>query len=90
MLKIVSNTTPIISLLKIEKLSILENLYQKIIISEEVFDEIESGKNKSYYTDLSKLNWIEIKSIKDKKSLGVLRMSVLTPFLLKVTACCWW
>lgn len=68
--KIVSNTTPIISLLKIEKLSILVDLYQKIIISEEVFNEIESGKNKPYYTDLSKLNWIEIKSIKDKKSLS--------------------
>lgn len=68
--KIVSNTTPIISLLKIESLSILPDLYRKIIIPEEVFNEIENGKNKPYYTDLLKLNWIEIMPIKDKKSLS--------------------
>lgn len=70
MLKIVSNTTPIISLLKIEKLSILEDLYQKIIVPKEVFNEIESGKNTSYYVDISKLAWVEIKTIKDEKALS--------------------
>ena len=68
--KVVSNTTPIISLLKIGKLSILADLYQEIIIPKEVFNEIENGKSKPYYIDLSKLNWIEIKEIKDEKSLS--------------------
>lgn len=70
MRKIVSNTTPIISLLKIGKLSILKDLYQSIIIPKEVFNEIENGKNKSYYINLLEIEWIEIKEIKDKKSLS--------------------
>src|SRR5699024_8316543 len=70
MLKVVSNTTPIISLLKIDKHSILKDLYTEIYVPKEVYNELESGKRKGYYTDLSKINWIKIKEIKDKKSLS--------------------
>lgn len=69
MLKVVSNTTPIISLLKIGKLELLQKLYGEILIPNEVFNEIESGKNKEFYTDLSKIKWIKIEKIKNKKSL---------------------
>ncbi len=72
MLKIVSNTTPLISLLKIEKLTILEELYGRIIIPQEVYNELESGKHKDYYIDLTTLNWIEIKSIENRKALSYL------------------
>lgn len=58
MLKVVSNTTPIISLLKLSKLELLESLYKEIIIPFAVYEEIEAGKNKAYYQDLSKVNWI--------------------------------
>ncbi len=68
--KVVSNTTPIISLLKIDKLHILKDLYEEIIIPQEVFNEIEAGKNKEYYADFSKIEWIKIKKIKDEKSLS--------------------
>ena len=60
MLKVVSNTTPIIALLKIGKLSILKDLYGEISIPNEVFNEIEAGKNKDFYADLSKIEWIKI------------------------------
>ncbi|MFA7444655.1 MAG: DUF3368 domain-containing protein [Flavobacteriaceae bacterium] len=70
MLKVVSNTTPIISLLKIGKLQILKDLYQKISVPQEVFNEIEAGKNKEFYTDLSKIEWISIEQIQNKKSLS--------------------
>ena len=63
MLKVVSNTTPIISLLKIDKLEIIKNLYGEIFIPQEVFYEIEAGKNKAFYTDLSKIDWIKIEKI---------------------------
>ena len=49
MLKVVSNTTPIISLLKIGKLNIFKDLYGEIFIPQEVFNEIEAGKNKEFY-----------------------------------------
>ena len=55
MLKVVSNTTPLISLLKTDKLQILKVLYTEIYIPQEVFNEIEAGKNKEFYTDLSKI-----------------------------------
>lgn len=40
--KVVSNTTPIISLLKISRLEILKEIYSEIIIPEAVYREIES------------------------------------------------
>ena len=68
MLKVISNTTPILSLLKIDKLNLLKELYGKIIIPEAVFREIENGKEKPYYKDLTKIDWIEIQKIKNKSS----------------------
>jgi len=69
MLKVVSNTTPIISLLKLSKLDILKDLYSEISIPYAVFQEVEAGRNKDYYTDLSNLNWIEIIEIQDKQAV---------------------
>jgi len=69
MLKVVSNTTPIISLLKLNRLEILKNLYNEVIIPNAVYLEIENGKHKEYYQDLSKLSWIRIQKIQDKLSL---------------------
>jgi len=68
MRKIISNTTPILSLLKIDKLEILKELYGKIIIPYAVYLEIENGKHKKYYKDLRQEKWIIIKEITDKKS----------------------
>ncbi len=69
MRKVISNTTPILSLLKINKLNILKELYGEIIVPNAVFLEIEEGKNKPYYTDLKSISWINILSIQDSKSL---------------------
>ncbi len=68
--KIVSNTTPLITLLKIDKLHILKDLYGEIFIPQEVFNEIEAGKNKPYYTNLSKIDWINIEKIQNPKSFS--------------------
>jgi predicted nucleic acid-binding protein len=61
--KVVSNTTPILSLLKIDKLDLLKDLYETILIPQAVYQEIEAGKDRSFYTDLCKLDWIVIKHI---------------------------
>lgn len=68
--KIVSNTAPIISLLKINKLTVLKDLYGEVIIPHGVFNEIEAGKDKEYYTDLLKIEWIKVEKIKDEKSIS--------------------
>lgn len=69
MRKIVSNTTPIISLLKISKLSVLQELYGEIFVPHAVFEEIEAGKDKDFYADLSKIEWIKIVNINDRNAL---------------------
>ena len=68
MRKIISNTTPILSLLKIDKLYLLKELYGKIIVPFAVYQEIERGKVKPYYQDLSSIKWIEIRKIENPKS----------------------
>jgi predicted nucleic acid-binding protein len=45
-------------------------LYGEICIPQEVFNEIEAGKNKEFYTDLSKMEWIKIEKINNKKALS--------------------
>ena len=65
---VISNTTPILSLLKIEKLNLLQQLYGEIIIPFAVYKEIENGKDKPFYEDLSKLDWIKIINIKNPES----------------------
>lgn len=68
--KVISNTTPLISLLKIGQLELLREIYETIIIPEAVLAEIEKGKDKPYYTDVSQLDWVSIQEIKDKKVLS--------------------
>lgn len=69
MLKVVTNTTPIISLLKLNKLEILRQLYQNIYIPVAVYNEVEAGKTTEYYKDLSKIDWIKIEKIKDENAV---------------------
>ena len=70
--KVVSNTTPIISLLKLNQLDLLRRLYQQIQIPYAVYHEVEAGKAKAFYKDLSAVNWIEIVEIKDKQAVKYL------------------
>ena len=66
--KIISNTTPILSLLKIDKLYFLKELYGIVTVPNAVYQEIEKGKEKLYYQDLAMLNWIQIENINNTDS----------------------
>lgn len=44
-------------------------MYQEISIPYAVFQEIEAGRNKTYYQDVSAIAWIKIQEIRDKKAL---------------------
>lgn len=46
--KVVSNATPIISLLKLNQLDLLRRLYQQIQIPYAVYHEVEAGKAKAF------------------------------------------
>jgi predicted nucleic acid-binding protein len=64
MRKVIVNTTPILSLLKINKLHLLNEIYGSVIIPHAVYLEIESGKGMEFYEDLNLKKWIEIKELK--------------------------
>jgi len=70
-LKIVSNTTPIITLLRISKLDLLKEVCGEIIIPYGVYEEIEIGKEKYYYSDLKKYKWIEIIKLEKTNELNL-------------------
>lgn len=65
MLTVVSNTTPILSLLKISQLDIFKELYKEIYIPQAVYQEIEAGREMKFYQNLANYNWIQIKTIND-------------------------
>jgi uncharacterized protein len=69
MLKVVSNTTPLISLLKLDRLEILNKIYSEICIPSAVYNEIEAGRDKPFYRDLSKIDWIKIIEIQNQNAL---------------------
>ena len=54
---IVSNASPLIVLLKIDKITILEELFQKIIVPEAVFKEITAKEDQRLI--FGRLTWIE-------------------------------
>jgi len=56
--------------MKIGQLELLREIYKDIIIPEAVFIEIEKGKDKFHYQDISQLDWISIQTIKDLKVLS--------------------
>jgi predicted nucleic acid-binding protein len=61
--KVISNTTPILSLLKIDRLNLLRDLYGTVMIPQAVYREIEAGKDTAFYVDLTKITWIKIEQI---------------------------
>jgi predicted nucleic acid-binding protein len=67
--KVVSDTTPLISLLKLNRLELLQNIYSQIYIPTTVYKESEAGRAKEYYKDLSKIDWINIVEIKNKQAV---------------------
>lgn len=60
---IVSNASPLIVLLKINKLSILKELFEKIVIPETVHKEITAKEHDKLIFD--ELEWIEARSIRN-------------------------
>lgn len=72
MRKVVSNTTPILSLLKIGQLALLQSLYQRVIVPEAVWQEIEAGRDKAYYVDLKSIPWVDIRAISNTAAIDYL------------------
>ena len=68
----VSNTTPILNFLKLQRLDILKDVVKTLIGPTAVFQEIEFEKRKPFYDNLKKYPWIEIRELKEQSSLELL------------------
>jgi uncharacterized protein len=70
----VSNTSPLIWLAKIGKLSLLQNLFSQVFISEETYKEaVEKGLQEGYsdalvIKDASDQGWIQVKPLNQKQT----------------------
>lgn len=71
---VISDTTPIISLIKIESLDILEKMYKKIIIPKAVYDELII--NIGYQSEIDiiqKCPFLETKIVEESLSVSLLQ-----------------
>ena len=71
---IISNTSPLIYLAKLNKLELVRELFNKIIIPKEVYDEVIKGKEEKYFDAIKiensvKNGLIEVKEITIGKEL---------------------
>lgn len=71
---VVSDTTPLISLLKINRIDLLEKLFGKVLIPKAVFDELTVDERFKIEADLIKSRqYIKVKAVKSPESVSILK-----------------
>lgn len=71
---VISDSSPLIALSRINSLNLLKNLYKKILIPEAVAKEISSENIKKI--NLNKLSWIGIKPLNQPLTVNILSVSL--------------
>ena len=76
-MKVVTNSTPLIELSKIEQLELLREVYGSIYIPEEVYIEVViNGVGKPGSAEVEAANWITCQSVTDKNQVITLHNNV--------------
>lgn len=71
---VVSDTTPLISLLKIERLDLLEKLFGQVFIPQAVFDELTVDERfVSEANQIKQKTFIVVKMVQNSKSASILK-----------------
>lgn len=77
MQKVVSNSSPIIHLAKIGKLSLLREYFNTIMVPQSVFKEcVAEGKDRKEVEAIKKAEWIRVAEVQDKKLVKLLQSSL--------------
>ncbi len=72
--KVVSNSSPLIHLAKINRLDLLKSYFQNVIISEAVYREcVVDGKDRHDVELIKKADWIKLFKIKDQRLTRILQ-----------------
>lgn len=73
-MKIVTNSTPLIELSKIEQLNLLREVYGAILIPEEVYSEVViDGTGKPGAAEVKAAEWIHRQSVRDESQIRLLQ-----------------
>lgn len=71
---VISDTTPLISLMKIESLDILEKMYKEIIVPKAVYDELIINMDYQSEIDIiQKCTFLQTKIVKENLSVSLLQ-----------------
>lgn len=71
---VVSDTTPLISLLKINSIDLLEKLFGRVLIPETVFNELTADKRfTSEAEQIRRRQFITVKSVQNPESANILK-----------------
>ena len=71
---VVSDTTPLISLLKIDRIGLLEKLFGQVLIPQAVFDELTSDERFKFEADqIRRKQFIKVKAVKNPESASILK-----------------
>jgi len=70
---VVSNSTVIIGLSKIRKLDLLQKIFSRVYIPDEVFKEIvERGEHRAGAKEIRQAEWVEKRSVKDGMEVNLI------------------
>lgn len=69
---VISNTTPLITLMGLGELRLLKHFYTKVIIPQAVYEEVEQGRSRSAYQPVAEIDWIEVRPVQQMTSVGYL------------------
>ena len=74
MMKVVTNSTPLIELSKINRLDLLREVYGAILIPDEVYIEVVvDGTGKPGAAEVKAAEWIHCQSVADKDQISILQ-----------------
>ena len=71
---VVSDTTPLISLMKVSKLSLLRDLFGEILIPEAVFQESTTNAlHKNEAEEIKRSDYIRVVAVKDRERISLIQ-----------------
>ena len=77
MQKVVSNSSPLIHLAKIEKLNLLESFFSEVLVPDAIYREcVVEGRERDDAAKIAKANWIRVRKIKDVNLKRALMMEL--------------
>ena len=76
-MKVVSDSSPLIALSKINKLHILKDMFNEVLIPKSVWIEVvEKGKGKYGSEEVKNAKWIKVVDVKDRLSVEIINKEI--------------